>query len=131
MSTLTPAAVKMLRRVQRLILAEPKRIAMRLWYTHEKYHPLDLVRGYPKCGTVGCIGGWVDVLALGGPKKAAVARVRVSIINSTARSTLGITLEQASELFYDGDLTGARNQQTLAHAQAVARHIDRFIEKYT
>lgn len=50
--------IKLLRRVKRHILAEPKRINM--------YFPVrvgQMGRGAPPCGTIGCIAGWAVLLA--------------------------------------------------------------------
>lgn len=48
---------RLLRKVQRKILAEPKQFQMRTWFTSDLDHKI------PNCGTAACIGGWALVLS--------------------------------------------------------------------
>ena len=113
---LSRKAVTLLRKVKRHILAEPKRIAMRVWRIEKRGIANRSVLKIPSCGTVACIGGWVEVL---------------SKTTKEAWDILGLAGAQQAELFFDYKLQRAPRQQTPAHARAVADHIDRFIEKYT
>ena len=47
-----------------------------------------------------------------------------------AGNLLGLTGEQEDELFYDGGLLWARDQQTPSHARKTVAHIRRFQKKY-
>lgn len=99
--------------IAKLALQEPKRMAMAEWMMDERRDSAP-DRGFPKCGSVGCIGGWTEAL-----------RPR-----NRADQTLGLSIAQEDELFYDPKLTCADHQQTVAHAKAVARHIAKFQRKY-
>jgi hypothetical protein len=55
---LTPRAVKLLRRVQAHIRKEPLRFHMEFW--QENYRPDG--EPNPRCNTVGCLGGWAELL---------------------------------------------------------------------
>lgn len=123
-------AYDLLSEVAALALAEPKRINMNTWRLRAGVDGCEPVRGYPECGTVGCIGGWVDTLR-NAPSHAA-------------QNILGLTDEQADELFYDdGLLKEAGNveddedddvtdslAQTPEHANNVVAHIRKFQLKY-
>jgi hypothetical protein len=111
-------AYGLLSEIAKLALEEPKRMSMGFWIDRRvdddgdewQWRPS---RGWPTCGTVGCIGGWTETLRAG-----------------YASDTLGIDGDQAEELFQDPDLCAAPNQQTTTHAKAVARHIAKFQKKY-
>ena len=55
--------VKLLRKVAKHILAEPKRLYMTS-FIRTKKHSGSIGRPYAKCGTAGCIGGWACILEL-------------------------------------------------------------------
>lgn len=112
---LSKDAVELLRRVEQHILANPERIAMGCWRVEGKRTELWGLK-VPECGTVACIGGWVEMLS----EKTGLAE-----------SLLGIGGYQSWELFFKSKLVNASNQQTLAHAIAVSKHIDKFIKKYS
>lgn len=119
MKRLSPKAIALLRRVKAHILKEPRRIDMSTWVEYEWYDDEnDRSRPWPKCGTVGCIGGWVEVLSDAPTNWHA------------AKELLKINDEQAGELFYDAALMNAAHKQTPGHAKAVARHIERFIRRH-
>lgn len=111
-------AYGLLSEIKRLILAEPLRLAMGVWLAREddEYTDSDDVKCYPACGTVGCIGGWTQALT-------RKERTRASDI-------LGLNDHQQTELFHDGRLVYAKNQQTARHARATAKHIVAFQKKY-
>lgn len=114
-------AYGLLNDVIKLVVAEPKRMHMGEWLAtsvgvetgFDDPPPL----GFPSCGTVGCIGGWTEVLA-------------VDYDGYSAGDTLGLSAEQEKELFMDNDLMSADNPQTLGHATAVVAHIRKFQKKY-
>jgi hypothetical protein len=108
-------AYELLDEIKALALEEPKRMNMGLWRVEDgdewtiAAFEIDL----PSCGTVGCIGGWAEVLA-------------------GSSDALGLTWCQSEELF-SGDALIAesiRIGQTVEHAQHVADHITAFQQKY-
>lgn len=102
-----------------LVLAEPRRLSMRTWcISRDMLAPGEdardyVARGFPSCGTVGCIGGWTETLRP----------------DAAARITLGIDRDLGEELFYPRELL-AQREQTVAHARATVAHIRRFQRKY-
>ena len=113
-------AYGLLSEIAALGLAEPKRIQMGI-YLHQQGVDADPDDYYPACGTVGCIAGWTCILkSLGW----------LGSIWGPAMELLGLNLDQANELFHDESLCAAPDQQTKAHAKAVAKHIHRFQKKY-
>jgi len=117
---LTAKAVRLLRRVQRHILAEPKRVDMSIWRLKKDETFGCPRRGFPTCGTVACIGGWTEELY----------REKHPRSRKDAGEILGISYDEKDDLFFDHRLMYTSNGQTIAHARAVAAHIDRFIEKH-
>ena len=109
--------VKLLERVKRLALAEPKRIAMKYWLSQRGKVSERFGLKYPACGTVGCVGGWVEVLYRRNHPRS----------QKNAAEILGLTSWQADVLFMDYELIHAENQQTKKHAAAVAKHVDSFV----
>jgi hypothetical protein len=78
---LTPASIRALRRIKAHILQEPKRFAMGFWSWQKAESPYPKppsgpnawnggnpyeAQSVPQCGTVACIGGWSELLGLGG-----------------------------------------------------------------
>lgn len=102
-------AYGLLSEVVRLVEEEPKRMWMGIWSACAADVILDKSRR-PACGTVGCVGGWCEVLVPG----------------SSAQKTLGLTGVQSAGLFLDNDLCCDRYQGTLGHARRVVRHVRRF-----
>ena len=78
--------VPMLRKVQKHILSEPRRLDMETWTElltdEEKKLPSS-----PPCGTVGCIGGWTNILSK-------------TLGDIQAAEVLGITQDEKECLFY-------------------------------
>jgi hypothetical protein len=119
-------AYELLDGIRRLILEEPLRINMNHFYA-----PPSQRRAEPRCGMVGCIGGWTNILT--NPDGD-----RWSWDNSEdARLTLGLTQSQAYDLFWDrvliteaGETASGGMAQTFEHAQHVADHIERFQKRY-
>ena len=148
--------MRLLRRVQRAILKEPKRIRMENWVNAVSLDLVSESSDRPACGTVGCIYGWGKILS-------SVPRESRKNINQIAadleKKILGpswnyiepmkdgpelfdITAEQAKGLFlgYVGSYERASWPEDLRdrisdlspgtpeYAQVVSEAIDRFIE---
>jgi hypothetical protein len=85
--------VKLLRTIQRHILAEPKRFRMLDWI--EKQTPTDPTYiaddservSFPKCGTVACIGGWAVLLSKKKPSETGYEGYRAAKILGLNRPT--------------------------------------------
>lgn len=91
--------VRLLRRIQKRILAEPLQFQMGHWFT-ARGDWSDFIDGHapemiPNCGTAACIAGWAVTLDL--HKKPS--EVEVNSIEPRARRLLKLTLEQALRLF--------------------------------
>lgn len=125
--------VKLLRRVRRHILAEPARLRMGIWKirgtpgevsgnpTYLKVRDgwgEPLAFKFPKCGTVGCIKGWAEMLAEGGEG--------LDISGDTERMSLFYVSSWPSDL-RDAYLN-AKSQRE--RARLVGKRIDRFIEEH-
>lgn len=114
-----------------LITDEPKRMRMGDWHTSL----VDLTdEAKPKCGTVGCIGGWIETLR---PRRAAL-RFGVDTLEYAGK-VLGFDATYAGDdpdseaimdLFLNQKLTNAKPQGTPKHAAAVVRHIRKFQQKH-
>jgi hypothetical protein len=104
-------AYELLDDIKALALEEPKRISMDTWRSSEGR------LGVPPCGTVGCIGGWVEALV----KQFA-----------PARHTLGLDDTQTKQLFFDDNLCnlGLIEGQTARHARRIVTHINRFQKQH-
>lgn len=116
-------AYELLSRIIDLILAEPLRINMNNFFT-----PSRMRKAEPQCGMVGCIGGWTNILSNEDGDRWAWDDER------PAAETLGLSPEQAKELFWDRELIneagGGGMAQTDIHARHVAEHIRAFQKKY-
>lgn len=124
--------VKLLRKVQRLILAHPDQVNMDAFLCNR------LATGHDVggCGTAGCIGGWA-LFASSREKTLAAADMKLgpnTDIWGMAANRLGLTDEQEDSVFIEHgwpkDLKRAlRNAGTpAAYAAVVAKRIDRLIE---
>lgn len=101
-------AYGLLSEVRALILAEPKRYDQARWISHGSGD------NYPRCGTIGCVAGWVDTLK---PSRGRHVVDRASAV-------LGLDYWKSSELFDGAAASG--NGQTVRHAKLGAAHIRRF-----
>lgn len=120
-------AYSLLSEIAKLIIAEPKR------YNQERFLTVrggreQAPRGFPACGTVGCVAGWVA--ALKGPKGA---RTRYQDVQTVATDILGLDHYQSDQLFSGSALSSAvdglgPNPQTVSHARHGVKHIRRFQE---
>ena len=118
--TLSAGAVRMLRKVKRHILAEPKRISMGFWCLTGDDVTINSLKASP-CGTVGCIGGWLETLYAAEHRKTKTAFQILDMLSDFNGP--------AYNFFYDTRLM-AQKPQTAAHARAVAKHIDKFIAEH-
>jgi hypothetical protein len=142
---LKPRAVKLLRRVQAHIREEPLRFHMEFW--RENFRPDG--QPNPHCNTVGCIGGWIELI--GNRKRSARAlevapflsrRDAFTLLSGADRYAGGPAGNALYDLFmnYDGsegpriawanfgDATAGTPAQQVERACKV---IDRFIERHS
>lgn len=113
-------AYDLLSEVVAIVLAEPKRYDQARFI--ERRADGDTVpRGFPACGTVGCVAGWI--VTLKGPPT-----FEYKDVERLAQDILGPTLD-TSDLFFGGALPGTAGQ-TKAHAKAGAAHIRAFQNDY-
>jgi hypothetical protein len=122
--------VKLLRKIQRHVLDNPKRIDMDC-FIERKAEELEAGRGlehdtFPRCGTVGCIAGWAVTLS-------TKERIPYGQIAEKAKALLGLSDIQAYQLFYVNhwpilwrEITNSQ-YQTRAHAKLVVKRIDHLI----
>lgn len=128
--------VKLLRRIQKHILEEPRRFFMD-WFiakgtpgkkdfkvtTDAWRGGWDLAKSVPACGTAACIAGWVNLFT--GHKPNAY---------ELARKELGITKNQAIQLFNSGlwpepyDLRYEHAKTPRRRASIACKRIEHFIK---
>jgi hypothetical protein len=104
--------------------AEPRRMQMGTWY--RRYHPLSnpsiFKKGaVPPCGTVGCLGGWTEVMIWDDGDTYGFM---------TAGNTLRLSDIQQEELFFDRELVNDWDQGSRVHADRVIAHVRAFAERY-
>lgn len=110
---------KLLRRIQKQILKEPKQFDMSWWFSTSPH--------IPNCGTAACVAGWVMALHRGcSPHQAS--RLEIVDVSSYAQKLLSITPAQAQRLFH-AEYWPRRFRRYSANSpkQAVAR-IEHFIK---
>lgn len=98
--------------IARLTQREPKRMRMAAWGGEANNAGYLDSRLLPACNTVGCIGGWTNLLT-------------GTTGSCHAETVLGLTREQANDLFY-GPLCTEDGQGTVRHARRVVGLIRRF-----
>lgn len=124
--------VKLLRKVKRHILEEPKRFVMSVVVMSvvDTYKENSLsgkvfgMRPFPKCGTAACVAGWACILS---------GKDRLDVGMITAQRLLDLTPEQAMRLFepskwpeqYEAGTTDDGKNKT---AKIAAARIDHFIK---
>ena len=127
-STLTAEGVRLLREVQKRIVAEPERFNMGTWCSETA------------CGTVACIAGHIGLMLGYAPRVlrrfSDSERADAKVI---ATGAIGIDDEIASELFYDSqwpedllqrlDEAEAENDP-VCYASVACERIDRFIAEH-
>ena len=95
----------------KVILAEPRRMRMGIWQL-QAWKDMD---NRPACGTVGCIGGWTEIMT--GRRAARVLGLRDQ-------------WSKASRELFFGPLTNDLDQGMPLHARRVVAHLKRFATKY-
>lgn len=117
-------AYGLLSEIRKLILAEPKRYDQRR-YIMRRRNPDGMedvpMRGFPACGRVGCVAGWVATLTQS-------RRFACLDAYEIARAALGLDRRQSRELFGVSGVNG--EPQTSQHARSGVAHIARFQRKY-
>jgi len=121
--------VKLLRKVKKHILEEPKRLYMSDYIKVESEHHL-YGRGYAKCGTAACIAGWTCILSL---KETPDAIRRTNDVHATGGELLGLTPGQAYRLFVPSVwpqkfTRGTSDDGSEATAKVAAARIEHFIK---
>lgn len=116
--------VVILKAVIKAIQQEPKRYNQSEIVSRFNKREIAHSQGYaPTCGTVACVGGWVNVLT--GVSRREEDRL------SIAAQTLGLTTREADMLFI-GNPAGVPlrgNVTPEQHAAAGVKHIKRFVLK--
>lgn len=135
---LSAQAIRKLRSVQRHILAEPLRVYMEEWKTSSQ----PITGKTPKCGTVACIAGWIDLL-YSDPAQAKLntgVPCRAGTILGIGplryeTDTFSVINTPASRLFLGNHWPSELKRSlykakpgTKAYATIVSRRIERFIE---
>lgn len=124
--------VKLLRKVKKHILEEPKRLYMRS-YVRKRGEGIGLItsdthrrRAFPRCGTAACIAGWS--LILSGKEIDSTQGYRVE-----ACELIGIPVDKSYRLF-DPDgwpakfREGAKDDGKTETAKVAAARIEHFIK---
>jgi hypothetical protein len=117
---------RLLRRVAKHILAEPKRLDM-AYFIDRVTDPKGVAHKMPPCGTVGCIAGWAVTLS-------TTERVAYGRIATRAAKFIGIGDVVAQRLFYPGQWPEEFSRineyraQTVRHARLTAKRIEHFIK---
>lgn len=114
-------AYELLDEVKALILAEPRRYNQRTWVALGKHGPdyNGAPMGFPACGTVCCIAGWIVMLKHGLDFYALETP-------DIACDILGVDEDAAMRLFSADGFIVDGFPQTLAHAESGAAHITYF-----
>lgn len=110
-------AYGLLSEVRKIILEEPKRYHQSEWHANGDYAAYLYGRNIPACGTVCCVGGWIEVL-----KNEPAPRVL-----GMDRDLLWVELFASSLVKRDRGETPAAIR---AHAKAGAAHIAKFQKKH-
>lgn len=99
--------VRLLRRIQRAILKWPHSFDMRELGSME-FVPSKMKK--PTCGSAQCIAGWAYTIALDKPTRVATG----GQIEASARQALGLTIQQAYDLFFPDNLRAGPRQAVAA-----------------
>jgi len=107
----------------KVVRDEPRRMFYRTWITtpdagRSTRRRLD----FPDCGTVGCVGGWTELLVAG----------KMTWGLDSAHYLLGLTAEQGDDLFMNQRLWASSllDKNDAAHAEKIIAHILRFAEEH-
>lgn len=124
---LSEQAVEKLNVLKTHITADPLRIDMDRWIYYENGQ--DIFTIFPKCGTIGCIAGWLVVLF------SKTKKLPTLDISSQAQYLLEIDSERRDNLFIKGFWPVTFSNQykaalgPAARAKVVCDRIDYFIEQ--
>ena len=127
--------VRLLRRIQKHILEEPKRLDMGRWCRKKEWDGFQLFpEVFPECGMQACIGGWAIVLS-GGRINRGFSPLNME---DRAAKLLGLDEGQSSRLFFAREwpvrlIPRPRNAeatrcQIMRDAKKAVERIDIFIE---
>jgi hypothetical protein len=119
--------VELLRKVQKHILEEPKRVDMDVWTKSGEPGTTTTICGFdvvfPSCGTVGCIWGWAAQLAGG------------NYLQLDYWNVLSIDYDKANNLFHPNqwpkkfrEALEKTEPQSVEYAQVICDRIDYFID---
>ena len=116
------SAWDVLERIKALAADEPLRVMMHGWLQKrddQDWHSACRIRSFPRCGTVGCVGGWGSHL------------LRLPL-GEEIRGTLGLSSEQSNELFTPVGWfeNWGMEAQTPEFAARFNQHISTFQRKY-
>lgn len=133
--------IELLRKIQAIVLEEPKRLVMERWISI----PVDRRDSrVPECGTMGCVAGWATLLSRQAQQKDSTFRELAeeirelgSIVQHTGATALKLDHGQATRLFYLNSwppdfanaFTGASQypDYLVRRANITSLRIDRFI----
>jgi hypothetical protein len=126
--------VKLLRKIQKHILEEPKRLVMRDWIITkaEGYksfrNDAEEITKFPKCGTAACIAGWAVILSGDKITPGATLRVLDKARNllKTEDDRLFFTMGWNPKL--DAAYTAAKSAKK--RAKIASKQIDQYIDEY-
>jgi hypothetical protein len=127
--------VELLRKVEKHILEEPKRLYMRSWIVREDHARVLIThvgetRGFAQCGTAACIAGWAVLLS----HENTENELRLGMdVYYEARTLLGLNTHEADRLFdpigwprmFDA---GTRDDGSEIAAETTVERIEHFIE---
>jgi hypothetical protein len=129
--------VRLIRRVQAMILAHPEAFDMGSWHGRTKKEKRKRERwlttpmsfspktmAAPNCGSACCLAGWTVTLGKRTSLTDFVKKHTVDVIEDTATELLGITEDQAFGLFHYEGKHGSIDKVT---AKEAAKLIDDFI----
>lgn len=121
--------VKLLRQVQKKILAEPAQFEMSQWFTNNTGWEI------PNCGTAACIAGWTIAVS---KKKKPSEFLNAADIQNTARKLLGLDFEDDEWALFSVSSWPLkyqnrfyRTQSLKMRARITVQRIDAYIKEHT
>jgi len=118
--------VKLLRKIQKAILKEPRRFEMGEWGMRLELGDVP-DRHMPPCKTLACIAGHADLLTHPRLFQRAVNDDDHNAIRVRAQEQLGLTDRQAEILFTEWDDAYDKLTTPLQRARWAVKRIDKFI----
>ena len=136
---------KLLRKIQKHILEEPKRLFMDSFVDRmERYENSneflratnrDFLSEIPPCGTTGCIAGWAVLFELPEEQDDDIRRWNLTFFQDTGARLLDISDKQAEMLFYTQNWPDGLGQKhdeaksgSMRRAKITSKRIDLFIK---